>query len=352
MAHFVEQWGELTNNKWVLSIVRDGFRIPFKSIPPLSSVPMSESTFLPVTGTRDRGSSPETSSGKCTRSGTSRLFFTAISCTKKERKVMSVNRSFAAKSIYKEATIQNGDSQISTSIDIGPRLDCLHRLDRCLPTCSDSSSISQVSSVHVQRSVLSVHGLTLRNGPKSVDFYQTDGCYSIAHAPMCHPGISVPRRLAYKRSNSQPTNISHQILTTNCTKSRFHSKSKEVRFDTSPEIHVYRDGISGTTEYSQGTTGPSRFPTSDYQIISFSDASFGTKFPFSFGQTQCSNRFRSPRQTSLTSASDVSFIGLETTHSSNRSLRSDKQHDLIPFEMVDGHQSLRLGNVHSSSGTQ
>ena len=159
---------------------------------------------------------------------------------------------------------------------------------------------------------------------------------------MCHPGIPVPRRLAYKRSNSQPTNISHQILPTNCTKSRFHSKSKEVRFDTSPEIYVYRDGISNTTEYSQGTTGPSRIPTSDYQTFSFPNSSFGTNFPFSVGQTQCSSRFNSPRQTTLTSTSDVSFICLETTYSSSRSLRSDKQHDLIPLKMVDGHQSLRF----------
>ena len=41
MAHFVEQWRELTQNKWVLSIVQDGFRLPFNSTPPLSTVPIS-----------------------------------------------------------------------------------------------------------------------------------------------------------------------------------------------------------------------------------------------------------------------------------------------------------------------
>ena len=135
---------------------------------------------------------------------------------------------------------------------------------------------------------------------------------------MRHPGISVPRQLAYKRSNLQPTNISHKILPPNCTKSRFHSKSKEVKVDTSPEIHVYRDGISDTTEYSQ-----SQFPTSDYQTVSFPDASFSTNFLFSFGQTQCSSRLRIPRQTTLTSASNVSSICLETSHSANQSLHSD-----------------------------
>ena len=91
---------------------------------------------------------------------------------------------------------------------------------------------------------------------------------------MCQRAISV-FRLACKRSNSQLTNISHQILPTNSTKSRFHSKFKKVGFDTSPEIHVYRDGISDTIEYSPGTTGPSWFPSSDYQTISFPDTSFG-----------------------------------------------------------------------------
>ena len=76
--------------------------------------------------------------------------------------------------------------------------------------------------------------------------------------------------MAYNRSNSQLVDISCKILQPNSAKSRFYSKSKEVRFNSSLEIHIYRDGISDTTEYSQGTTGPSRFHTSDYKTVSFS----------------------------------------------------------------------------------
>ena len=50
LAHFVEKWEEITDNKWVLSILRHGFRIPFSKIPPLLSVPIrmsqSSSPFL------------------------------------------------------------------------------------------------------------------------------------------------------------------------------------------------------------------------------------------------------------------------------------------------------------------
>ena len=33
LAHFVEQWGELTHNKWILSTIWDGFWIAFRSTP-------------------------------------------------------------------------------------------------------------------------------------------------------------------------------------------------------------------------------------------------------------------------------------------------------------------------------
>ena len=75
--------------------------------------------------------------------------------------------------------------------------------------------------------------------------------------------------------------ISHNILP---SKSRVHSKFKEVVFDTSSAIHLHRDGISDTTQYSQGTSRLHQIPTSNYQTISNSDSSFGMNFPFSFGK--------------------------------------------------------------------
>ena len=153
----------------------------------------SESVFLPVITRRDGETSPETGTGKDTRSGNSQFLFPAISCPEKESKVRSGNRSFSAKSVHKEATIQDGDSQVSTTVDIGQYLGCLHRPDRCLPTCSDSSSIQEISSVHVRRSGLPSHGLTFRNVPKSVDFHQTNGHNSWTLASTCHLIISEPR---------------------------------------------------------------------------------------------------------------------------------------------------------------
>ena len=127
---------------------------------PVVTSDKAESIFLTITLRRDRNSSPETGSGKGTRSGNSQLLFPTIPCTKKEWKVMSSKRSFFTEPIYRETTIVDGDSQVSKTIDCEQRLGCLHRLDRCLPSHSDSSSIQKVSSVHLQRSDMSIHGLT------------------------------------------------------------------------------------------------------------------------------------------------------------------------------------------------
>ena len=107
-----------------------------------------------------------------------------------------------------------------------------------------------------------------------------------------------------------------------------------------------------TTEYSQGTSRPSRLSYSDYQNIPFSVSSFGKNFPFSFGQTECSSGLHSTRQTSFTTSANVSIIGLETSHSSSRSSGFDQQYDQIPFKMVDEHKSFCSRNAHSSSRSQ
>ena len=105
---------------------------------------------------------------------------------------------------------------------------------------------------------------------------------------------------------------------------RFYSKPKKVRIYSCSEFHIHRHGISDTAEFNQGTSGMSRESNVDYQICSLLQSSIGTNFPFSFGQTQCSSRFCSPRQTSF---ANVSSVCLETSYSSSRSSDYNQQYD-------------------------
>ena len=207
--------------------VQSPIQISFSSF---GSSDKPEPIFLPVTTRRDRRTPQETGSGKGTESGNSRILFLAISSAKTEWKVTPSNRSFFTKSIYRQASFQDRDSQVSKTIDNGQRLGCLHRSDKCISSCTDTSDIQKIPSVRLRTLGLSVHGLTLRNVPKSVDFYKINDCNNSAITTTFHISFPTPRRLASKRSDSQSTNLSHKILSSNGTKPGFHTKSKEVRF--------------------------------------------------------------------------------------------------------------------------
>ena len=116
---------------------------------PIGRSDKSESIFLPVIMRRNLRTSQETGSGKGTESGNSRLLFPAIPSAKKEWKVMPSNRSFFTKSVYKQTAFQDGDSQVSMTINNGQQLGCPHRSDGCIFSCTDTSDIQKIPSVHL-----------------------------------------------------------------------------------------------------------------------------------------------------------------------------------------------------------
>ena len=150
------------------------------------------------------------------------------------------NRPLFIKPIHRETSIQNGNSQIGKTSDETQRLGFFHRFNRCIPTRANTSSIQEVSSLRTRRSSISLFGPTVRNVPKSVNFFETDGRYCSFSTPTCHIRFSIPRRLADKKSDSQPTDYSDKLLHSNYPKPRFSAKSQEVRSLSCSEIHLHR----------------------------------------------------------------------------------------------------------------
>ena len=92
-------------------------------------------------------------------------FYSRIFLVPKERKVTFDKRPFFIKPVHKETSIQNGNNQIGETSDETQRLGCLKRLNRCIPTRSDTSSIQEVSSLRTRRSSISLLGLTVSECP-------------------------------------------------------------------------------------------------------------------------------------------------------------------------------------------
>ena len=354
LAHFVEKWEEITDNKWVLSIVQNGFRIPFIKIPPLSPVPirMSQSS-SPFLREEIENLLNKRAVERVQNPGTPGFYSRIFLVPKKNGKFrlildLSLLNRYMYMYIEKQAFKMETVKSVRQAMRLNDWAVSIDLTDAYLHVPIHRQSRKYLRFVH-GRSSISLFGPTVRNVPKSVNFLETDGRYCSFSTPTCHISFSIPRRLADKKSDSQPSDYSDKDLHSNYSKPRFSAKSQEIRSLSCSEIHLHRYGISDATKFSQGSSGSCTEPNSNNQENNVSKTCIGTNFPFSFGQTQCCSRPCSPGQTALTSSSDVPAVSLETSYSSSRSPDLDKRHDSISLTMVDKPHSIRDRDFYPSS---
>ena len=353
LAHFVEQWKEFTDNKWVLSIVRNGFRIPFQTKPPLSSVliKMSQSS-SPLLREEIEVLLRKRAVERLQNLGTHSFYSRIYLIPKKNGKLwpiidLSLLKRYIKKESFKMETVKSVrklmlNNNWAVSIDLTNSY--LH-----IPIHPRSRKYLRFA---YEDQILQFTALPFRMSLSWWIFTKLMGVIALHLRHPHHLGVSIPRRLANKRSDSQSINISNKILPSSLSDSRFYSKPKEISINSQSEFHAHRHGISDPGKFSQGPMGMSRDLNTDYQFNSVMQTSIGKNFPFCFGQTQCSSRFCFPRQTALTSPANVSFVCLEATYSTPRSSDHNQRHDSIPFTIVDEYQSIRSRNLYPPSRPQ
>ena len=240
LAHFMEKWEEITDNKWVLSTVRHGFRIPFSKIPPLSSVPIrmsqSSSPFLREEienlinkGAVERVQNPETPG----------FYSWILLVPKKNGKLrLIIDLSLLNRYIKKQSFKMETVKPVRQAMRLNDWAVSIDLTDAYLHVPIHHQSRKYLCFVHedqVYHFTALPFGLSL-----SVDIFETDGRYSSASKPTCHISLPVPRRLANQKSDSQPLDYSDKILHLNYSKSRFSAKSQEIGSSSFSEIHLYR----------------------------------------------------------------------------------------------------------------
>ena len=161
LAHFQNRWGEITEDSWVLSVVRKGYKIPFVNKPFLSPTPIflqqTESLALveEVNKLLHKGAvekiEPE-------GPGFYSCYFPG---SQEEREITTNNRSVQTEYVSGYSVVQNGDSLQGQTGDSTQLLGILTRSDRCLSTCSYSPAVSEVSPFLSQGSGLSIQGSSI-----------------------------------------------------------------------------------------------------------------------------------------------------------------------------------------------
>ena len=150
----------------------------------------------------------------------------------------SVGR-ISVESVHKLPTFPDGNCASSTSCSSTRRLELFHRFDGCIPACTDSSDIVQVSSP----STIASRGL-LFQGPALWSEYQSpsihqgsDSCSSPTTAAGASP-THLSRRLASFSGESTHSRKIDTYHSGNYQKFRFSGEQKQIQVDSSSKLRV------------------------------------------------------------------------------------------------------------------
>lgn len=158
----------------------------------------------------------------------------SVLCSRKEgSRFMEVDPGFEqVKSLYSEGKVQDGvhgdDSQLFRQGSLGH----VDRSVRCLLPYNDTSSLSEVHEVCSGSQSIPVQGHGNGSDIFSPSFHQGDKVCQSDCTQVQHKIIPVSRRLDGRSTFQGRGCTTHQVGCTDCTKSRFSCKCKEIRIDS------------------------------------------------------------------------------------------------------------------------
>ena len=204
LAHFAQDWAKITDDKWFLSVIRNGYRIPFLERPILSpdpvffQQPLSQHLEEEVANLLSKGAVEEIIP-ECP-GHYSRIFLVP----KKNGKLrLIIDLSVLNHFVYTD--IQNGDTEKSERCRSTERLGIFIGSDGRLFAYPDTSSVSQIPQIHVERSSVPVQGTPIRPLDKSFRVYTPYGGHRDFPKEKGDNSTSLSGRLARTKAKSSKT---------------------------------------------------------------------------------------------------------------------------------------------------
>ena len=246
--------------------------------------------------------------------GNSRFLLSDFPCSKKEWKTQADHRSIHSKQICFCPEFQDGNTEESEECHSSKRLGIFVGLDGRLFACPYSSKVTQIPSFHSKRPSVSFQSAPIRSFDQSLHFHSPHDSHCDISKEKSYNSSSLSRRLVVKKSissNSVGTQTFH--YSANHIFGTDH-QSRKIRSDSHTNVHLYRNGISNSYEYSQSSTSQSSNSIRNGQEILSENLCISPRIPFSFGTTQCSSRLCNARQITSQTITNVSACSMEATN--------------------------------------
>ena len=204
-------------------------------------------------GRGSRQSSFEGGSGG-NNSGMSRLLLPNFPSSQEERETQADHRPLCAQPFCLHRDIQNGDTEKSEKRRSAERLGVFIGSDGRLFAYPDTSSVSQIPQIHVERSSVPVQGTPIRPLNKSFRVYTPYDCHSDIPKEKGYNSASLSRRLVSSKPKPSETVGTQTIHYVADQFTRSDNQLREIRPSSSSSVHFHRDGVSDPYQYRQSTS--------------------------------------------------------------------------------------------------
>ena len=307
MAHFAQNWAEITDDKWV-----QGYRIPFKERPTVTRPNLLPAASKSAAGRGSRQSSFEGGSGG-NNSGMSRLLLQNFPSSQEERETQADHRPLCAQPFCLHTDIQNGDTEKSEKRRSAERLGIFIGSDGRLFAYPVTSSVSQIPQIHVERSSVPVQGTPIRPLDKSFCVYTPYDCHSDISKEKGDNSTSLSRRLVSSKPKPLKTVGTQTIHSVADQFTRSDNQLREIRPSSSPSVHFHRDGVSDSYQYRQSTSSQANEDIGFSQNILTENLCISQRFPVPLGTTECCSRLCNAGTVTSPAITNVSAQTVATT---------------------------------------
>ena len=296
-------------------------------------------------GRGSRQSSFEGGSGG-NNSGMSRLLLQNFPSSQEERETQADHRPLCAQPFCLHTDIQNGDTEKSEKRCSAERLGVFIGSDGRLFAYPDTSSVSQIPQIHVERSSVPVQGTPIRPLDKSFCVYTPYDCHSDISKEKGDNSTSLSRRLISSKPKPSKTVGTQTIHSVPDQFTSSDNQLREIRPSSSPSVHFHRDGVSDSFQYCQSTSSQANEDIGFSQNILTENLCISQRFPVPLGTTECCSRLCNAGTVTSPAITNVSAQSVATTEISVVSPDWYDNENSATLQMVASGRSVSSWDPH------
>ena len=356
LQSFWEIWAHKGANPKVVSILKEGYVLPFKVRPPLVRDPLIVSGYAnPIRDSHLQEAVQALIEKKGSREGQgsnlTSLFQQTVHCPKAEPQVAANLGPQYSKSVFMRKNIQNGDSRDNPDLSTTRGVGDIARLQRRLLPHSNSLHIPKIPQVPLSEPVVPVSGTSLWPVNSSHGVHWCGQRGQINGSVTGYKNPPVPRRLVDSSPYQRILPPGNPVPPSPLPGVGLDGKHAKVRTGTPTSLRLRRLPVRPTQRSSQAYSKPLGSPSTKNNSAFTEQILPSENFHVSYRSSHCDRKTGAPRQTAHETYSVAPQEALESPRISGKGDPNSKVSPSVPA-VVDPRGKCPKGSALTPPATR